>query len=253
MNLTPRKTTSATVSNVARAAWTLEIPPGPKGGYRLAQLDDYAELSRKEFYWQPPLKLSLRARVSQKDNPGTWGFGFWNDPFSLSLGFGGGTRKMPALPNAAWFFYGSSENYLSLRDDLPPNGFLAATFKSPSWPAALLAFGIPFLPLLAWTPTARFLRRLARQSIIQDSAHIPCDVTQWQQYTLTWHENVVSFSVNGGNVLETAITPKSPLGFILWIDNQFAALPPIGRLAYGTLAAHLPTSLDIQDLHIDPN
>jgi hypothetical protein len=101
----------------------MEIPAGPRGTYRLAQYDDYTHLSRDRFPHVPPLTLrqaqgnaiSLRARVSAADLPGTWGFGLWNDPFGLSLGFGGTASRLPALPQAAWFFYGSKENHLSLR------------------------------------------------------------------------------------------------------------------------------------------
>lgn len=250
MNLTPSQTRGATISNVGQAGWTLKIPPGPKGSYQLAQLDDYADLSRKDFSWQPPLKLSLKARASQKDIPGTWGFGFWNDPFSLSLGLGGGTRKLPALPNAAWFFYASHQNHLALQDDLPANGFLAATFKSPNWPAALLAFGVPVLPFLAWHPTARMLRRIAGRVIAQDAVQLPCDVTVWHHYTLTWTRKAVSFFVNGERVFKTAIIPNGPSGFVLWIDNQYAAFPPSGKLSYGTLASDVPVRVEIRELMI---
>ncbi|MEE9188021.1 MAG: hypothetical protein V3U36_01540, partial [Anaerolineales bacterium] len=52
------------------SAWRLEIPSGPSGKYRLAQLDDYAGLSRRTFPWIPPLNLSLRVRASAKVIPG---------------------------------------------------------------------------------------------------------------------------------------------------------------------------------------
>jgi len=82
-------TPEASVTPLKVGAWRLEFPPGPQGRYRLAQLDDYSHQSRKSFPWQPPVTLSLQARVSAPALPGTWGFGLWNDPFSLSLGFGG--------------------------------------------------------------------------------------------------------------------------------------------------------------------
>src|SRR5512144_3136865 len=114
--LIPRTTSGAQVVRLTSGGWRLEIPAGSAGRYRLAQLDDYSNLPRRAFPWQAPLSLSLRARASQSSLPGTWGFGLWNDPFALSLGFGG-ERRIPALPNAAWFFFASAPNYLSLRDD----------------------------------------------------------------------------------------------------------------------------------------
>ncbi len=121
----------------AAGGWRLSLPPGPAGQYRWAQLDDYIPLPRRRFLWTPPVRLSLEARVSAPGLPGTWGFGFWNDPFQASLGLGGTARRLPALPNAAWFFYASPPNFLAFRDDLPAQGLLAATFRLPLLPAPL--------------------------------------------------------------------------------------------------------------------
>ncbi len=230
-----------------RGDWTLIIPAGPGGAYRLAQLDDYRRLPRRALLWQPPLTLTLRARLSDPQSPGTWGFGLWNDPFSLSLGLSGGTRRLPALPNAAWFFFASPQNYLSFRDDLPANGFLAQSFRSPNLPAWLLAAGVPALPGLIWPRLARHLRSLARRLIAEDSTALALDVTQWQHYTLNWGREQVTFRVEN-QVFETAITPKGALGLVIWIDNQFAAFPPNGRLSYGTLPNPTPCSLEIGEL-----
>ena len=243
-------TPEASVTDLGHGIWNLEIPPGPEGRYRLAQLDDYSPLPRVNFPWNPPVTLSLQARVSNPDIPGTWGFGFWNDPFSLSLGFGGGSRRFPALPNAAWFFFASQQNYLSFRDDLPANGLLAATFRSPIWPPPVLALGVPALPFLLWRYSARMLRRLASRIIQQDAAHIGMDVTQWRHYRLNWQGERVNFWVDETKVFETPIAPRSPLGFVLWIDNQYAAFPPHGGLKYGTLAAEDVYQLEIREMQI---
>ena len=154
--------------------WKLKIPPGPKGNYRLAQLDDNTARSRDHFCWQSPVTLSLRARVSALDLPGTWGFGFWNDPFSFSLGLGGGTRRFPALPNAAWFFFASPQNYLSFRNDLPANGFISQTFHSPRFPTPLLALGAMGFPVLLWPWLARKLRSSLGCIVVEDSFPDQC-------------------------------------------------------------------------------
>ena len=120
--LTPHFTPSASVTPTPNG-WRLPIPAGPRGQYRLAQLDDYAHLPRSAFPRSPPLTpreprgiaLSLHARASATDLPGTWGFGLWNDPFGFALGFGNTPGRLPTLPNAAWFFHASPENYLSLQ------------------------------------------------------------------------------------------------------------------------------------------
>ena len=229
----------------------LTIPAGPAGHYRLAQLDDTRNLHRRDFNWQPPCTLTLRARVSDPDLPGTWGFGLWNDPFSASPGLGGGTRKLPALPNAAWFFHASPENVLSLRDDLPANGFLAAVFGSRSLspflypPAALAA------PLLAWRVTARLLRQAARRWIQEDSTRLKCNPTAWHDYRLDWRLNGVSFKVDGQTILESALAPRGRLGLVIWIDNQFAAFRSDGSLKYGIQENPAPVWLEIADVNIE--
>lgn len=225
---------AARVDQTGAHAWRLSIPAGASGSYRLAQLDDYRRLPRRAFFWQPPLRFSLVARVSTYDLPGTWGFGLWNDPFSASLGLGGVSRRLPVPPNCAWFFHASPANYLSLRNDLPASGFLAATFRAAPLPPVLLAFGLPLLPGLAWKPAARLIRRCARRFIRQDAARLDLDVTAWKHYTIEWLAQEVTFAVDGHTVLETTCSPRGRLGAVLWIDNQYAAFTPRGELRFGT-------------------
>jgi hypothetical protein len=232
--LTPRKTRGATVTRTGEA-WRLEIPAGGRGAYRLAQLDDYAALPRRRFRHAPPWTLNLRARVSAEDLPGTWGFGLWNDPFGFSLGFGGTAGRLPALPNAAWFFYGSQPNWLSLHEGVPAHGFFAGMLRSQCLPSVLLAAGVLALPLLAIRPLSRLLRRLAGAMVRQEGAALAVDVTQWHQYSLEWLHEEATFKLDGREVLHTALVPHPPLGLVLWIDNQYAAWRPDGRLGYGTL------------------
>jgi hypothetical protein len=243
-------TKDAQVSQTDAGIWHLEIPSGPKGRYRLAQLDDYTSLPRNSFRWRPPLTMTLRARVSAEEIPGTWGFGLWNDPFSLSLGLGGASRRFPALPNTAWFFFASPPNYLSFRDDIPAQGFLAATFQSPSLPTPLLALSSFGIPLLFIPPVARLLRSLLRRIVHQDSSLVSIRVTDWHTYSLEWTNDRLIFILDNSAYFETQIRPHGPLSLVLWIDNQYAAIPPEKRLSYGTLSNHEPAWIEITDLEI---
>ena len=249
--LTPLVSGGGQVDPLPGGGQRLSIPAGPAGHYRLAQLDDTRNLRRRDFHWQPPCTLTLRARVSDPDLPGTWGFGLWNDPFSAALGLGGGIRKLPALPNAAWFFHASPTNALSLRDDLPANGFLAAGFSSRNLspflylPAALAA------PLLAWRVAARLLRQAARRWIREDATRLNHDPTAWHDYRLDWRLAGMSFQVDGQSVFVSDLSPRGRLGLVIWIDNQFAAFRPDGTLKYGVQENPTPAWLEIADLNIE--
>jgi hypothetical protein len=241
------QTPGARVEKLGEAAWHLEIPARGKGGYCLAQLDDHGSHRRAHFPWKAPLKFSLQARVSAQGIPGTWGFGLWNDPFSMSMGLGGMAQRMPALPNAAWFFHASPQNYLSFRDDLPAQGFLAATFKSKNLSSLWLALASPALALTLIPGAAQLVRRLLRRVIQQDAAQIHTDVTAWHTYSLEWETGQVGFYLDGVDVLQTDIVPAGPLSLVIWVDNQYAALPPRGRLRFGTLPSSEPAWLEIRE------
>ncbi len=247
-HLMPRRTAGAGVTPIP-GGWRFEMPAGRRGTYRLAQLDDYAALTRRRLPWSAPLTVSLRARLSASDLPGTWGFGLWNDPFGLSIGFGGTAGRLPNLPQAAWFFHGSSENYLSLRDDLPARGFFAGALRSPRLPSLVLAPGLLALPFLALRPVSRRLRRLGARIVGEAAAPMLVDVTNWHQYTFTWLREGVQFKVDSQLLLETPISPRGPLGLVLWIDNQYAAWAPDGGLRYGTLA-NPPAWMEISNLEV---
>jgi hypothetical protein len=298
--------------------WRLEIGEGGPSAYRLAQLDDYAALARSRFKWREPTTLSLRCRVSQPNLPGTWGFGFWNDPFTVSLGLQGMARRLPALPNACWFFHASAENHLSFTDskisrfwnktprfsdicreegrilvcesayalshtkmrglttgipkeptptpacpdgrsrgdvgvqvlEVPANGFLAQTFRSPRIPSALLAPGILGSPLLLARPLSRWLRaNIAGKLIREDAQRLSVDVTEWHTYNLKWNTNYMEYAIDGEKVFETQVSPKGPLGLVIWIDNQYAAWRPDGSLGMGVLA-NPPAWMEIENLEV---
>lgn len=244
-SLFARTTEGATVEQLPGGGWRLSIPAGPAGRYRWAQLDDYLHLARRSFLWQAPLALDVYARVSAAGLAGTWGFGLWNDPFNASLGVGGTARRLPAVPNTAWFFHASPANYLSLRDDQPASGFLAAVFSAPNLPALALLPALPALPLLAWKVTARLLRRLAGRLVRDQAARLEVDPTAWHAYRMEWHHDRVRFLVDGETVFESHLSPRGRLGLVLWIDNQYAAFPPDGHLQAGTQASPEPAWLEL--------
>jgi hypothetical protein len=246
--LAPRHSQGAEVERLPVDGWRLMIPEGKAGEYLLAQLDDYRTFRRDEFPRVSPLTLVLSARASSQDLPGTWGFGLWNDPFGAGLAHGG-MRMLPALPEAAWFFFASGQNYLSFREDMPANGALAGVFHSvrlPVLPFLPMALGTPFLLI---KPISRLARRVAAEVIQEDALALDLGVTEWHQYRLEWLAEEVRFFIDGQEVHRSSISPRPPLGVVIWIDNQFAAWQPDGSLGYGTLQT-TSAWIEVKDLEI---
>jgi hypothetical protein len=282
--LIPRHTTDARVEEISRDSthYLLSIPAGKADGYRLAQLDDYTHLNRGRFPLRFPAGLSLTARTSSSSIPGTWGFGLWNDPFGMSLGFGGSAFRLPALPNAVWFFGASEESYLSFRgigaersdeniprsavearatcvnraSTVPPkgsgsaqsdeaaNGFLAQSFRAPKFHPWLVPAGMA-LPF-----SRRTTRSLLGRVIEDEGVRLSADVTEWHRYRLDWRETRVSFEVDDVLVFESHVSPHPPLGTVIWIDNQYAAFTPEGRIGFGVLENPEPAWLEVKDIEI---
>ena len=263
--LTSRSTLGAKVeeysSDNSNKSYRLSIPAGRADTYRLAQLDDYANIKRSIFPLRPPVRLSLSAKVSSKSIPGTWGFGLWNDPFGLSLGFGGNPFRLPTLPNAVWFFGASEESYLSFKyrsnggldtgkeglhlTRTAVNGFLAQAFRSPRFHPLLILAG------LAFPFSHKATRRLMAKVIGEDGVRLGLDVTQWHSYQLDWRKDRVSFEVDDVLLFESRVSPNPPLGLVIWIDNQYAAFTPEGKIGFGVLENPEPAWLEIKDIDLN--
>jgi len=228
----------------------LEIPAGAAGEYRLAQLDDYSHLARKNFPWCAPMSFSISAKISQAQAPGTWGFGLWNDPFSFSLGVGGGVRLLPALPQAAWFFFASKPNSLSLYDELPANGNLSATFRSSGLQPSIILAALLSLPSLLSARFCRLVRKASQKFILQSGTHTAFDVTAWHEYLIRWEARNVIFTIDGQSVYKTDISPVGPLGFVLWVDNQYLSVSPERPVSFGSLANPRSVCLEVQNISI---
>jgi hypothetical protein len=85
-------------------------------------------------------------------------------------------------------------------------------------------------------------------------AQIAVEMSAWHTYTLMWEVEQVDFLIDGRPVLEGAPSPRGPLGFVLWMDNQYMVITPQGRFRWGTLdapsrqwmaAAHLEIAPDV--------
>jgi hypothetical protein len=175
--------------------------------------------------------MSVRARASSASLVGTAGFGFWNDPFTLSGG-------VTALPQAVWFFYASPPSNMALVPDVPGWGWKAAIVNMPFTNAMLS--GLPTAIAVLWArltgrtgSAARWVQRISGAH----EAPLALDWTAWHTYELDWQRDAATFCVDGEPAFRAPNPPRGPLGFVTWVDNQFAMATPHGDFRFGTLDA----------------
>lgn len=219
------------------------------GAYTNAQIDDYQGLARRDFLWRPPLRMVIRARFSHPaaELRGTAGFGFWNDPF-LMTGW-----RWPALPRAVWFFFSSPPSNMKLDLNTPGPGWKAATLDAARWPFLVLLPTAPLaVPLMNIKTLYRAAWPLAQAAINVSEAQISADMTDWHTYSLTWQKNTAHFQVDGETVLACRTSPRGPLGFVLWLDNQYMVATPWGHFKHGLLDKPGRQWLEVGYLEITP-
>ena len=221
----------------------LALSPGPASVYHDAQISDYRATDR-DFANEPPLRLELRARA-QGEISGTAGFGFWNHAFMP------GERGF-RLPQALWFFFGGSANDISLAKGLAGNGWKAATFDAKNWRFCAL---LPVAPLGFLLMRSRALNDalwpIGQAAIgVSEAALDSALLHDFHCYSIEWRAGSVTFAVDGEVVLRARRVPRGRLGFIAWIDNQYAIVTPKGRFGRGLLAVARPQSLQLRELSI---
>jgi hypothetical protein len=225
--------------SLADSVLHMHLPATASGQYADAQIDDYGNLARHQFPWRPPLRMEVRARSSLPAATinsatddlsvlrGTAGFGFWNYPFSVR-------GDILMLPEAVWFFYASPPSNMALIPGIPGWGWKAQVIHTMR-PEALLAT-IPTALSIGWgllthnsQPAARWLQRLsgAHEMVLTTA------MTTWHTYSLEWRATVARFWVDGQLVMSSPQPPTRALGFVAWLDNQYAIATPRGVLRFG--------------------
>lgn len=226
---------------IEESSLRLSFAAAQRGHYTDAQIDDYGNLRRSKFPWEPPVRLEVRARSSlPAATPanssgaanflrGTAGFGFWNYPFSVR-------GDILMLPEAVWFFYASPPSNMALVPAMPGYGWKAQVVHSMR-PAAFFSA----LPLATATILGRIsgetrsaARWMQRVTGAQE-AMLDADMMAWHTYALDWFPDAAVFRVDGELVLRAPGPPRRPLGFVAWLDNQFAIVTPRGDFHFGTL------------------
>ncbi len=90
-----------------------------------------------------------------------------------------------------------------------------------------------------------------QRAINVGEALLDVEMRDWQTYVLDWGRQHARFAVNGEPVLQSP-APRGPLGFVLWMDNQYLVATPWGRLRFGRLTVAGEQWLDVDHLSIEP-
>lgn len=227
--------------------------------YSNAQIDDYHEKKRRDFFWHPPLRLTLRARFSHPGQgnassdarghvTGTSGFGFWNDPFLMT------GLRVPTLPRAIWFFYSSKPSNIRLAREVPGWGWKASVIDCLRLPFFLLLPTAPLgIVLMRFSRLYQLLWPIAQRAMHHQEAKISQPMDCWHTYDLVWRRNSARFLIDNSVVLETSCAPRGPLGLVIWLDNQSMIVEPTGVIRSGLVANEEVERLEIEDLHIGRN
>ncbi len=156
------------------------------------------------------------------------------------------------LPEAIWFFYASPPSNMALVPGIPGWGWKAQVVHSMR-PGALAAT----IPLAATTvlglltretrPAARWMQRLTGAY----EALLTVEMTNWHTYTLEWLHSEAAFWVDDKLVLRAPQPPTRPLGFVAWLDNQYAIATPRGVLRFGTVASG-PQWFELDSVNVEP-
>ena len=222
----------------------LTLPQVSSDRYHDAQISDY-EAASPHFHNRPPLRFSVQARMEGSPR-GTAGFGFWNHVFAPG-------RRRFRLPRAIWYFFGSPPNDIALARDVPGHGWKAAAINAqrPSF-FALLPLALPgFLLMRQKRFYDRFWRIGQRAMGVSEVLLSPALLADFHEYRIDWLADRARFYVDGELMLDAALCISSALGFIAWIDNQYAIVTPQGRFGWGRLELPARQSLILRGLRID--
>lgn len=209
-----------------------------------AEIDDHRTVPRHRLPWTPPLRMTVRARTSHPSGQllGTAGFGFWNDPFDWV-----GNVQVP--PNALWFFYASAPSDMAFVPDIAGQGWKAALLNGGradrlTMAVGNLAFQLPGMSKLVFRLAQT---RVGAHELVLSSV----DLTEWHEYQIDWFEGEARFSVDGKQVLCAPNPPRVPLGFVAWVDNNYAVMGPGRHFAFGRIAVPHRQWMELAQVRIE--
>jgi hypothetical protein len=133
----------------------------------------------------------------------------------------------------------------------PGHGWKAATLDAIRWPFFALLPSAPLaVPLMNIRSLYNLFWPIGQKAINVSEALVPVEMTEWHTYIIDWQPKTAHFRVDGQTALHCQTPPRGPLGFVLWLDNQYMVITPWGSLKYGLLAAPGQQWLEVSELEV---
>jgi len=76
-------------------------------------------------------------------------------------------------------------------------------------------------------------------------------IAQRLPFCISWQSDILIFSIDDSVVFQTFICTREPIGVVIWLDNQYAAWTPDGKISLGTLLNKTSTWIEVTDIEID--
>jgi hypothetical protein len=233
-----RTTPGASIEKTPKG-YLMKIPAGDSSAYRFAQIDDYFGLPRRKFPHHS-LTLSLRARTSSFPSPEHGASGCGTIPSACRLGLG--RIVWPPRP---------AQRGMVLRGVAGQSSFVQRQTRT-----GISRAKFPFAKISSSADTNGFgislFRAKATRNCWARSSTRTHPLSGWIQLNgmaTGWSgvRSRVAWYVDDVRVFESPVSPNPPLGLVIWIDNQFAAFTPEGKISFGVLEGD-EEWLEIEDL-----
>ena len=125
------------------------------------------------------------------------------------------------------------------------------SLNSPSVPAALLLPAALGALALAQIPgPRRWVMTRALRAAQAKETRLDASLDEWHEYGLRWMPRMAEVQVDGRQALTVEDPPRSPLGLVIWIDNQYAIASPENGFRFGIVPTAQEQWLEIEGLSL---
>jgi hypothetical protein len=98
----------------------------------------------------------------------------------------------------------------------------------------------------------RALWPVGQRAIGASEALLSVDLVDPHTYELEWRRESVTWTVDGEFIHASPSAPRGPLGFIAWLDNQYAIVTPRGQFGFGLIDTTGQQWLALDRVNIQP-